>query len=493
MLLQHLQFHDTSGQSALRDAQHVLDNRTLAARVSTMANYLRELGVRRLALHADNCVQWVIADLACLQLGIVCVPLPLYFTRQQLLHAINACGLDALLTADPALFRPHFSTEHQTLMEGYALVQNPLVEPRPLPEGTGKVTFTSGSTGIPKGVCLSWDQQQHQADVLAKVVALQKPNHLCVLPLPTLLENIAGVYAPLLAGGTVHLRTFAELGFVGSRLAAPDKLLECITQVQPDTLILIPQLLHLLVQSVKRGWKPPELRFIAVGGARVAPALVQQARALGLPVYEGYGLSECASVVSLNTPEKDKVGSAGHVLPHLLVTEKDGEICVNGNPMLGYVNEPESWYRKSTATGDLGHLDEHGFLHISGRKKNVLISTYGRNIAPEWVESELQATPLLADAVVFGDARPYCVALVTPRDPAASDQLIQGVINAANANLPDYARVQRWSRLPQLLAQTPHLITDNGRPRRAAIASHYADVLSALYQHETDEPAQEPA
>ena len=149
--------------------------------------------------------------------------------------------------------------------------------------------------------------------------------------------------------------------------------------------------------------------------------------------------------------------------------------------MLGYVGELQSWYPKTIATGDIGHVDGNGFVHISGRSKNLLISSYGRNIAPEWVESELLATPLLADAVVYGDAQPYCVALVSPRDPATPDALIQTVINATNMRLPDYAQVQRWHRLPAMLATNPQLLTANGRPRRAAIAAAFAGELAALY------------
>jgi acyl-CoA synthetase (AMP-forming)/AMP-acid ligase II len=211
------------------------------------------------------------------------------------------------------------------------------------------------------------------------------------------------------------------------------------------------------------------------------PVLVQEARKLGLPVYEGYGLSECASVVSLNTPAHDLAGSAGHVLPHVQLSNANGELVVSGNTMLGYVGELQSWYPKTIATGDIGHVDGNGFVHISGRSKNLLISSYGRNIAPEWVESELLATPLLADAVVYGDAQPYCVALVSPRDPATPDALIQTVINATNMRLPDYAQVQRWHRLPAMLATNPQLLTANGRPRRAAIAAAFAGELAALY------------
>ncbi|MDY6983895.1 MAG: AMP-binding protein, partial [Pseudomonadota bacterium] len=476
----------------LQDASVSLTGADLLQRVQLLAAKLRALHVRRLALHADNGIGWILVDLACQYAGVVCVPLPMFFTKQQWLHTLHTCGIDALVTSAPDQFAAHFTIakpEQQALREyGLTLLLQPAARDPSLPAGTGKVTFTSGSTGAPKGVCLSTSQQVQQAAALAQAVALDAPRHLCLLPLATLLENVAGVYAPLLAGGCVVLRSLAELGYSGSRLADPRHFLAAIDSVQPDTLILIPQMLQFLVRAVRQGWVPPRLKFIAVGGARVSAQLIREARHAGLPVYEGYGLSECASVVSLNTPRADRPGSAGKPLPHLHVTLDDGEIHVSGNAMLGYVGEAQGWYRKRIATGDLGYLDSDGFLHISGRSKNLLISSYGRNIAPEWVESELLAAPVLAEAVVLGDARPYCVALLTPARPELDDATIAAAVAAANARLPDYAQVKRWIRLPRPLAGLSEFMTPAGKPRRERIEHAWHDDVAALYARtETEE------
>lgn len=481
MLLERLTAAGRADQIVLGDGRRQLTRAELSDQVLALAQRMQELQVQRLGLHADNGIAWLLADLACEQAGLVIVPLPLFFTDQQVLHVVESCGLDAVFTASPALFQSCFAQSQAGVLDGLALLRRQPARVPAIPPGTGKITFTSGSTGTPKGVCLSWAQQARQAEVLAEAVGLRGVRHLCVLPLSTLLENIAGVYAPLLAGGQVQLRPLAELGFSGSRLQQPQAFLQQLALLQPDTLILIPQLLHLLVQAVAQGWQPPPFAFIAVGGSRVAPTLVTQARALGLPVYEGYGLSECASVVSLNTPTADRPGTAGRLLPHVQTHLEDGELLVSGSAMLGYVGEPASWQPSVIATGDLCEFDADGFLIIKGRRKNLLISSYGRNIAPEWVESELLASPLFADAVVFGDAQPWCVALLSVRDPRVSDAMIAGVVAAANAQLPDYAQVQRWWRLPGPLAQQPQLLTNNGRPRRDAIAEHYAQEIAALY------------
>jgi long-chain acyl-CoA synthetase len=480
----------------LRDRTTNITALQLTQRVRTLAALLTARGCRRVALQADNGCDWIVADLACQEAGIVCVPLPLFFTNSQQQHVLQACGIDAMLTQVPAVALAQF-TSAETIAESQLSLLLRHVDNAPaLPIDTGKITFTSGSTGTPKGVCLDSAQQWRQADALRDVVRLQAPLHLCVLPLATLLENIAGVYAPLLADGTVVVRGLDELGFSGSGMGDPRKFLDTITAVRPDSLILVPQLLRLLVNAVHQGWRAPPLKFIAVGGARVAAGLVEEARMLGLPVYEGYGLSECVSVVSLNTPSGDLPGSCGRVLKHLEVNIVDGEIRVAGNAMLGYLAEPESWYPQWIATGDLGHFDARGFLHIDGRRKNLLISSYGRNISPEWVESELLASPLITEAVVFGDGRPCCVALLTPLRATMTDAELAAAVATVNRSLPDYARVKRWLRLPAPLASGKDLLTPNGRPRRERIEHLYGAQIDALYaqpEAEYRQGANEPA
>jgi long-subunit acyl-CoA synthetase (AMP-forming) len=482
-LLQVLDTRLDASHVVLQDSKHSYRWDEIRIRVLTLASRLVSMQISRVALHGDNNVEWLLVDLACQHAGILCVPLPVFFSQQQLAHVLQSCAVQAVFTSTPSLFAQHADEPAVNMLPGLALRKLASGTAPQLPKGTDKITFTSGSTGTPKGVCLSTAQLLLQAEALKEAVGLEKPVHLCVLPLGTLLENVAGVYAPLLAGGTVVLRSLNELGFAGSALQDPQKMLQALSTVQPDSIILIPQLLQLLVHAAKSGWKAPAFKFIAVGGARVASALIGEARLLGLPVYEGYGLSECASVVSLNTPAGDLPGSCGKPLPHINVEvePKDNEIFVSGNAMLGYVGDPQSWYPQRIATGDLGHIDAQGFLHIDGRSKNLLISSYGRNIAPEWVESELLATTLFRDVVVMGDAKPWCSALLGPVASTIPDALIEQALAQVNQRLPDYARIKRWIRLAQPLAADPALVTGNGRPRRAAIAQRFQEDIDRLY------------
>ncbi|HSG93502.1 MAG TPA: AMP-binding protein, partial [Methylotenera sp.] len=344
-----------------------------------------------MALLADNSPEWLIIDLAAQQAGVVFLPLPIYFTTSQIQHALQSAAAQVLIYS-PDDVSGEFLNNHVVEPQAFGnyslqLVKGPFGPAINLPEGTDKITFTSGSIGAPKGVCLSNSQQLNVAKSLLTVTDLQSPRHLVVLPLSSLLENIAGVYAPLLAGGEVMLKPLAKKGY----LAGHQYFLQSLIDSQPETMILVPELLTVLVNAVLSGWQPPSsLKFIAVGGSRVAADLIHKSRQLGLPVYEGYGLSEAGSVVSLNSRKADKPGSAGKVIPHLTVSIENGEVVIEDSEFLGYIGDQKP-SEKKLFTGDIGQIDADGFLSIKGRKKQLIISSYGRNINPEWVESEVLA------------------------------------------------------------------------------------------------------
>jgi long-subunit acyl-CoA synthetase (AMP-forming) len=225
---------------------------------------------------------------------------------------------------------------------------------------------------------------------------------------------------------------------------------------------------------------PDTLRFIAVGGASVSPRLLNRASELGLPLYEGYGLSECSSVVALNSPQACRRSSVGKPLPHIRVElAEDGEILVRGNAFRGYVGEPPHDDDAAIGTGDLGRFDEDGFLYITGRKKTVFVTAYGRNVSPEWIERELCMEPVIAQAAVFGEAAPWNAAVVVPRtvDRAA----IQSAIDRVNQTLPDYARVHQWISANAPFSHANDQATVNGRLRRSAIALAYGRRIRELY------------
>jgi long-subunit acyl-CoA synthetase (AMP-forming) len=225
------------------------------------------------------------------------------------------------------------------------------------------------------------------------------------------------------------------------------------------------------------GLRFPDLRLVAVGGAKVAPQLLAQAEALGLPVYEGYGLSECASVVALNTPASRRVGAVGKPLPHLSVeVAGDGEIVVGPQPFLGYAGGHA--HAGAVRTGDLGRFDDDGFLRIDGRRSNTIITAHGRNVAPEWVESELLAQPEIRQAVVFGEAQAELGALIVPLTSEVGEAALSDAVARANQNLPAYAQVRRWT-VRSAFDPAAGELTGNGRPRRDVLLANHRSFIEA--------------
>ena len=465
---------------ALSDGERHLTCAEMLAGVDVLAERLRAQGTRVLATLMDNSMAWVVADRAAELAGVVHVPLPVFFTPQQIAHALRVAGVDSLLTV-PALAQ-HWP---QAEAHDWDVVGTPLRCLRlpaaglPMPAGTAKLTFTSGTTGTPKGVCLSAQAMQRVTDGLVQALEpLDIRRHLCALPLAVLLENIAGVMAPLARGAECIVPPLAELGLTGSSGFDPARFHAAVERFQPHSLILLPQMLRawtgwLLQQGLRA---PTSLRLVAVGGAAVGAPLVLAARQVGIPAHEGYGLSEGASVQTLNLPGADRPGSAGQALPHArLRVNAHGEIEIAGSLFSGYLGEaasPREWW----PTGDLGEIDPDGFVHVRGRLKHVLITAFGRNVSPEWVETALRSGPTLAQAVVFGDGEPALSAVVWPL-AAVSDAQIQAGIDAANQTLPDYAQVRHWVRAQAGFSADTGLATANGRPQRSAILDRHAEAL----------------
>ncbi len=462
---------------AVCDDSSTLTYEALIKQVEALAQSLTGQSVQSVVIYAENSIDWLLLDLACQKADILFTPIPLFFSDEQFAQVLSAVHADVIFSSVYlGLGKAIPFCTLQLKAERLDAATRPNV-----PKDTSKITFTSGSTGQPKGVCLSLSNQYTVAKSLVEVIAISKPKHLCLLPLPTLLENIAGIYAPLLAGGTVILASDKERGFSGSRVNNIEKLLECITFHQPNSLILVPELLQLLINACAKGFKAPSsLKFIAVGGAKVSNAQIQRARAFGLPVCQGYGLSECASVVSLSHLNDDS-GSCGKCLPHLKLRQEKGELIVTGNAFLGYLNAPQSWGQSSVYTGDLVALRDNN-LFIQGRIKNILVNSYGRNISPEWIESELLATGLFFQAVVIGDAKPFLSALLVPLDKAIKQNLLDSAIAQVNHSLPDYAQIQAIIYLKSPMTVAKGLYTENMRPKRDAIYTYYQSQIEQVYR-----------
>ena len=246
--------------------------------------------------------------------------------------------------------------------------------------------------------------------------------------------------------------------------------------------MLVPELLAAWVKELQaRGNRAPaSLRFIAVGGAPIPQRLATAAWQHGLPVYEGYGLSECSSVVSVNRPDARRSGTVGRPLSGVAVAIDAGEIVVNGPTVMnGYVGEPGisgSWH-----TGDLGHFDADGFLVVTGRMDNVIVTAAGRNINPEWVEDIIAADSRVRRCVVVAHEKEL-VALIIPTDPSVCSDApaMHSLGTSAARELPDYAKPRRYLAMSDQEFRRLDLLTANSRPRRFEISQVVAERSQSL-------------
>lgn len=472
----------------LSDGHEGWNKAILNERISKISEALlaRKAPKAPIGILADNTPEWIAVDLATQALGITLVPLPSFFTSNQLVHTIRTSGIQALFCSNNEYARNLgfvFKTNYKgtlSLFESASTITS--IASVVNINNVQKITFTSGTTSEPKGVCLSTQQQWDVAKALeVSLRSLGIKKHLNLLPLPVLLENIAGVYTALLCAAENICLPLAGVGLLGASQFNADTCINAINKYQAESVILLPQMLQaLIINSTQNDLRLKSLKFVAVGGAKIPEGLILAARAKGIPAYEGYGLSECSSVVTLNTPSSDKLGSVGQPLGNRKIRiAKDGEIEIAGQGATHYLGEAvisNEWL----ATGDLGHLDEEGYLFIDGRKKNVLITSFGRNVSPEWPESLLLGSSVIAQAVVMGDGQASLTALIVPVNTSISGTQIKQAIDQVNQQLPDYARIINWL-LAEPMTPANGFTTINGRPKRQAIESHYKQALDELY------------
>jgi long-chain acyl-CoA synthetase len=251
------------------------------------------------------------------------------------------------------------------------------------------------------------------------------------------------------------------------------------------------------------------LRFGISGGAPLAPEIAAFLHTLDVLVLEGYGLTECTTACSVNRPSRFRFGTVGPALPgsELRIAD-DGEVLIRSDTVFaGYLKDDaataqvlgaDGWLR----SGDLGELDADGFLRITGRKKDILVTAGGKNVAPQNVESALKAAALVSQVVVVGDRRPYLSALVTlepealeawahdhglrgtPEELAASPETraaVQAAVDQANRDLSRHEQIKRFAILPRDLTIDSGELTATLKVRRNECERRYADVIDALY------------
>ena len=237
------------------------------------------------------------------------------------------------------------------------------------------------------------------------------------------------------------------------------------------------------------------LRLGVSGGAPLAQEIGELFHALDILIIEGWGLTECTTAASVNRPNRFRFGTVGPALPGFEVrAAEDGELLIRSETVFaGYYKDAEAtrevlsddgWLR----SGDVGSIDEDGFIHITDRKKDILVTAGGKNVAPQNLENALKAAPLVSQALVVGDRRPYVAALITVDPEQAKDvppeeleQRIQAIVDRVNAELSRYEQIKRFRILPRDFSADEDEVTPTLKLKRRVVAEHFAAEIERLY------------
>jgi long-chain acyl-CoA synthetase len=396
--------------------------------------------------------------------------------------------------ADP--FDPVEQLRNRLTREGKLLPLNALCHSAPLPEkprsdtDTAVILYTSGTTGRSKGAMLSHANIVSNLKGAAGHFGLDNSIHtLSFLPINHVFEQVCGVLLPLSLGGKV---SFCE---------SLKKLGENLTEVKPTFFLAVPAVYRMILDRVTKKinsrklsqlfFSVPLTRSIVTskvrktfgsgtifisGGAALDPAIASGMTEFGLSIYQGYGITETAPIISAEQPGARRLGTIGRLLDRVQVRIEEpndegvGEIVVRGpNVMQGYYKNPQAtaevlidgWYR----TGDLGFLSPDGFLTISGRVKNLIVTPNGKNVYPEEVENELLKSPFIAEVMVYGHrvgtASEEIHAIIYPEQEALDIQcridgncpmseadveaLLRAEVQKACNGLAEYKRVRKFT------------------------------------------------
>jgi long-chain acyl-CoA synthetase len=561
----------------VRGAWTWLTYRQFRALVDCVRGGLAGLGVKagdRVAFIGDNSVEWAVAAYATYGLRAAFVPMYQAQRPSEWQFILADCGARVVFVANEAsydavcgmrdklpqlahvigLARPPGATDSWTaLVEAGAA--KPVAAESPEPNSIAGFIYTSGTTGKPKGALLS------HANIVSNIVASHELFELKLTPDDRSLSFLPWAHS---FGQTVELHMLVSFG---SSLAINDelpKLLDNLAEVKPTVLVAVPRIFNRLYQAVnheidgrpgflrriihgglrgaiKRTRGEPlgpierlelafddkvvfhkirerfggRLKYVFSGSATLNRDIAEFIDAVGITVFEGYGLTETSPIVTTNSPSGRRFGSVGRAIPGVRVVidtqvtghEREGEIVVYGpNVMLGYHHRPDEDARARMAdgglrTGDLGYLDADGFLFISGRIKEQYKLENGKYVMPSPLEEEIKLSPYIANIMLYGDGRPFNIALVVPdgaalrawatqegikldEDPTADPRvraLIGAEIERLAAEFKGFEKPRDFALLRQDFTTDNGLLTPTLKLKRRDVVARYTDVIDATY------------
>lgn len=493
--------------------------------VGRFLKQLQELGVKtgdKVALSGVNCAEHAALDNAIGLLGAVSVPI--YYTTpadeiKLLLHKsgaryffvgdervmANTNGVDIeiikfgpLANQKPRQYQNDTTTDH---IKGKKFL-TPKTSRFPT-EALATIRYTSGTTGEPKGVMFNFNQLKWMGQAMTNLLSWSDRNsemrYLSFLPMNHVVEGILAAYAPycMLCRAKVYYLTDFHL------------LTQALPQVRPTIFFSVPRFYEKLWDQIehnplgrrylrmKDGWTKrltaallrravlrkaglDKCSQLLVGSAPISEELLLRFRALGIEIHNAYGQTE-APLITLNRLGDNIIPSIGTPLPDTTVTTADdGELIVSGPQVaMGYYNLLSDTFADGVLhTGDLGHIDSQGHVFIGGRKKDMLITSYGKNINSTKIEQRLMDIPGVEHAVLVGEQRPFCTALLWTNGSATE---LQQHIDQMNLTLSHPEQVKRFAVISKPLSISNGELTPNLKVKRNVIIDHYQHEVNALY------------
>ncbi|MCC7087377.1 MAG: long-chain fatty acid--CoA ligase [Pirellulales bacterium] len=528
-------------------ALQVLTWNDLAQEVRRLAAGLRRAGVEpgdRVCQVSENRYEWIVVDLAVHLAGGVHVAIHASLSGPQIAFQIADSGskivivsgesqVTKLLSEKVALPRGlkyfSFDPREQSIAgddvlpftelfaavarDGVAGIEQEAIENVKATD-LATILYTSGTTGEAKGVMLSHGNLVSNAIGSCDAFQTEAEDiRLCWLPLSHIFARTCDLYTWLVRG--------SQLGLAENR----EKIIMHCSQLRPTLMNGVPyffeKVKRSLVDAGKVGPAEPggpthlqrllggRIRACCSGGAALPNHVAEFFWQEGVPLVQGYGLTESSPVITTGTPSRHKLGTVGQPIKGVEVKiADDGEILTRGpHVMLGYWNRADAttatmrdgWLQ----TGDLGSLDADGYLRITGRKKEIIVTAGGKNIAPVYLESLLTQDPLVAQAIVIGDNRKYLTALIVPNPDALRAEIISRhlpVISPAEAlahpsvlelyreridsrlaEASDCEQIQRFKLLPRGFTMEQEELTPTLKLRRKMIHEHFAAEIETLY------------
>jgi long-chain acyl-CoA synthetase len=538
-----------------------------------VARMLESWGVRkgdRVAILSENRPEWTITDFAALALGAVTVPIYSTQTADQTAFVLNDSGTRVIAVSTRNQLEKILSIQRHTKVEriivmdsvetAHAVHMQGLISHGPTEADSefdarsqsvtasdlATIIYTSGTTGVAKGVMLTHGNMASNIACSMEAFGFGTKDEVSISFLPLSHVTARHVDFALLYRGVV-------LAY------CPDisQLAQALSEVRPNIFIAVPRVYEKIRQQVilkaagfpknsvyrwalsigrthrheilvaKRptslAWKMADrLVFSKVragmggnaeefisGGAPLGRELAEWYADIGIPIHEGYGLTETSPVIAVNTPAAHKLGTVGKPLASVEVKiADDGEVLARGPSIFsGYWNRPEEtraafldgWFK----TGDIGVLDSDGFLSITDRKKDLIKTSGGKFIAPQPIENSLKLNPLIGTAVVIGDRRKFPAVLISPHFPVLEDwaraneidfasrqilvanaqvqALYEGIIEELNNNLARFERLKRVLLIPEEFSAADGTLTHTFKVRRRGIEDRYRTQIDEMY------------